>query len=287
MYLPEKTDGWEAAGLRGPGYFGQPSDSLQTLGQRIADDPRFPACVAKTVYAYLAQIPRDEVPYDIAAEYHDALVEHDYRPQALVRKFVLSDAYQAQASAALDPSIGLLALRPEQYSRTIAELTGFHWTISHEGVACSAGVSGCKAIVDLSLSDRAGFRAMAGGIDSAFVTEPVFTPMPVRTLIANALANEAAAYVVRRDLGGGLGQGDGPALLDLVGPDTRDEASVREQLTRLHLRLYAEQLEADAPAIDLSWGLFSAALADKGEAVDEAWIVTLSAMLQDPHLTFY
>ncbi|MEM7156801.1 MAG: DUF1549 domain-containing protein [Myxococcota bacterium] len=285
MFLPERADEWQDTGLRGPGYFGKPSESLEDLGQHIAADPRFADCVARTVYAYLAQMERDAVPSELVAEYRDVLIEAEYRPRALVRRFALSDEYQAENDEGTSARIGLLAARPEQYARTIADLTGFRWLIRHEGVSCSAGVSGCKAIADLSLVDRAGFRAMAGGIDSALVTEPVYSPMPVRSLVVNALANEAAAFVVSRDLG--QGPGEGQPLLDLVDASESSEAAIRAQLVPLHLRLYGETVGPGSEAVDLSWALFEAALREKSGAVQEAWIVTLSAMLQDPHLTFY
>ncbi|MBA2320226.1 MAG: hypothetical protein H0V89_03635, partial [Deltaproteobacteria bacterium] len=75
-------------------------------------------------------------------------------------------------------------------------------------------------------------------------------------------------------------------LLTLVEATTADEATVRAQLAAMHLRLFGEFAAADGPEVDLSWALFSSAVAG-GSTPDAAWKTVLTAFFQDPRMLFY
>jgi Protein of unknown function (DUF1549) len=284
-YDEDRLDAWDKKGLRPPSYFGKPSNDLGELGQNIAADPRFSLCMAKTIYAYLAQIDRTEVPLPVASHYQSVLVANDLRPKALFREFVLSDAYLQQATIDSSARVGMLNLRSDQYRRLIRDLTGFEWVTGQIHDECPyTNAEDCIEYTHLGETDRLGFRAMAGGVDGGFITQPTHDSMPVRTLVWSAWGNEAAAHVVKRDLGGNATP-DNP-LLDRVTADESNEGVIREQLVRLHLRLYGELVAAESDEVNQSYSLFEDAYVEYQDAAS-AWSVTLSAMLQDPNMTFY
>jgi hypothetical protein len=115
-------------------------------------------------------------------------------------------------------------------------------------------------------------------MDGYRVTHPTAGPSPTQVLTFAALGPVVAAHVVQTDLIDGEGR-----LLDRVGPETRDEPSVRAQLQRLHVRMLGQVVDVDSAEVDELWALFQLALDARGEP-SEAWGVVLTALFQDPNL---
>jgi hypothetical protein len=290
---------WHTWGLRPPNYYGEPAADLIDVAQHMADDSRFSQCMARTFYGYLTQTDRLQVPLGLSNELQAILVESDFSAKALVKAIVLSDSFRAQAlsytlladptAAALTvPAAGLQTIRPEQYSRTIEDLTGFRWFAVADLPGCqNARVTGegtrCWGTVDLGTTDFFGFRAMSGGINGYYITAPTHTMTPPKEMVMARYAAEAAAYVTTRDLDGSH---DPPLLLQFVGAETTDEASVREQLVLLHDRILAESVDDTDPAVDASFALWQGVL-DRSDSTETAWQVVIAALLRDPRMIFY
>ena len=152
------------------------------------------------------------------------------------------------------------------------ELTGFEWY----GIRTADDINGEFPLLG---SDAFGYRAMAGGIDGYSITQATHTFNPTRTLVLQALAAEAAGYVVDRDF-------DVPAgarLLTELDDTAKDEPTVRAQIALLHARVLGELVLADSPEVDQSFALWSAVAGVNRQK----WKILLTAMFQDHRLTFF
>lgn len=288
FYSVVDADGWQRFDLRGPGYFGEPADAVTDLGRLIAADPRFATCTARTFFGYLAEVERDDIPLDVVAPLQQTLVDSGWSAKQLARAVVLSDAFRT-VRAATGPdgpnafATGLLTVRPEQYGRTIEDLTGFRWLADQDGAGCDAGNNACWGTLDLQNSDLYGFRSLEGGVDSVTVNHPTHTATPTKVLAMRRLANEAAGWVVDADFGA---TPDHRWLLWGVEPDTVAPGAVRAELAWLHLRILAEYAEPDGPVVGATYGLWTEALGGSGSPA-HAWKVVIAALLQDARMIYY
>jgi hypothetical protein len=269
---------WKPRGLRSPGFYGTPVDDLADLGRQISEDPRFAQCVVRTVYGYMTQRDRNDVPLATVAKYQDVFEASDYNVRELAKAIVTSPEFLADGNDE-DGGIGLLNLRPEALSRTMASLTGFVWRAGYDDAGC-VGFD-CFGDVDLMNSDYYGFRALAGGVDGMYVTVPLWDTSPSRVMAIDVLASEAAAWVVTAD----LRQPDlsRRRLLTLLS-NPIDPDEIRAQLAALTFRFYGERVDADDPSLDAAYELLDTAY--HGDAT-RAWTLVVAAMLQDPALLFY
>ena len=280
IFQPSEEDAWIDYELRPPGYYGQPGSGLDQLGAHIADDPRFAQCAVRRFYAYFTQTPRDDVPTDLVRRLQDDFVASGYDAKALTRAIVLTDGFRV-AQVTGEPGhevVGLQTLRPEAHGDVVEQLTGFRWLRRAE----QRGGVKAWGVVDLTQSDRYGFRAMTGGIDSLYVLSPVHTAQPIKTIFMGRLGEEAAGWVVDHDF---QLPAEERRLLTLVEPTDVDEGLIRAQLQALHLAILSEALPIDDLEIDATWDLFSGALA-RGTP-ESAWKLTISVLLQDPRMVYY
>ena len=286
------------ATVRDPGYFGQAGEGMDALGDFIADDPRFSLCAAQRFYAYLHQIDRSEVPLETASALQTELVTTGLSAKALVRAIVLDDDFRIshwEEQPERDLT-GVKKARPVQLSMLFDDLTGFSWQTELDLTELVLEIEPELAVppgqeqppytarVDLLDDSFFGYGVLAGGIDSQFVTQPAHTYGATASLVLRNLARESAHAVVEADLANpDLGS---RRLLTLVTDADTDPTLIREQLTALHLRIFAHFVMPDGPEVDETYALFQAALDHSGE-VSRAWKVTLAAMLQDVEIAYY
>jgi len=247
---------------------------------RVADDPRFSLCTAQRFYGFFGAMSPDEVPLQTAAALQRTFVDSGYDAKALARAVVLSDTFLAAYST--DPEDdatlpGLLVVRPRQQARSIEDLTGFRWLsdTSVDDLPCS---DRCWGEIDRAIHNGHGFQSMSGGSDGYRITRAIDTVTPIKTLFSAALAEEAAAWVVRADFEHGEDR-----LLAGVDPDEEDEALIRATLDDLYLRV----LGAAASETDLDGlhRLYADAALRSGPL--EGWQVVVAALLQHPRILFY
>lgn len=265
---------------RPPAYFGNGGVGLADLGTLIAADPRFTLCAAKRFYAYFHQTEVDDVPLETASRLQQVLIDSGMNAKALARAIVLDDAFRishVDETYEGDDVVAVLKARPLQLAQLMRDLTGFEWTTDLYGAAPQLGMP------DLMEDSFLGYQVLAGGLDSVFVTHPSHTYSATTSLVLRALAREAAHHRVDRDFD--AASADRWLLTNIAEGDT-SEAAVREQLADLHARIHSERVEPDAPEVDETWALFSAALRHSGDD-RRAWKVTLTAMLQDVRIAFY
>ena len=281
-YKPAFTEAFSAAE---PGYFGQPSSDLVSLGRSLAGDPRFTRCAAKRFYSFLAQVPLQDVPDALSAKLERGFIDSGLNAKALAKAVVMSDAFRAAYSdddATAQTLVGLRKARPSQLAGTIEALTGYRWRTR---LPIELG-TGAGKVGDVDLMDDAffGFKVLAGGIDGNSVTRPSYTASATVALSLEALAARAADYVVAVDFA--RDKASERRLLTLVERGTDDEPTIRAQLALLELRMFGERLPPDDPAIDDALQLYQGARKLAGGNAARAWSLTLFAMLQDVRMLY-
>ncbi|HWO23745.1 MAG TPA: DUF1585 domain-containing protein [Kofleriaceae bacterium] len=273
---------WQVTNKRPPMYFGQQVSGLAGLGRAIADDPRFARCAAQRFASYLTEVPQRALPGAWIARLQKDFVAGGFSAKQLAKAIVLSDEFRVSHdpdAAAAEGLVGVQKLRPEQLSRVLRDLTGFVWT-TRSNIPLR-GIPYGQA--DLLASDFIGFRVLAGGIDSYFVTEPVHTVNATSSLVAHNAAAAAADFVVERDA---AAPASGRTLFVMASVDDTAEPAVRAELAHLHARIYGELVEPMSPEVDETYQLWQDALAKAG-AARRAWKVTLIGMLSDFRSLFY
>ena len=281
FYQPELENDWIDWDLRTPSYYGQPAADLADVGRLIADDPRFATCTARRFWSYLAQEPLEHVDDALATELADVLVRQGWDARELVRAIVLHPRFLAVEGPPEVEVVGTLHARPEQLSRTMADLTGFQWLARMDVNGCE---DDCWGVVDLATTDRIGFRAMAGGVDGLTVLHPTYSATPTRRLFLERFATEAAAHVVRDD--SALARGQRRLLTEVQGDGSDGPEAVRAQIAALLLRISAEPVPPDAPDVLAAEALYNGVRNTSGDSW-RAWTVVIAALLQDDRMEFY
>jgi len=293
-YFPELEDHWQLHEMPPPSYFGTPVSGLGDVAAQIAADPRFSLCTSRRFYSFLNQVPLDEVPFEHAAGLQRGFIDDEFSARSLVRSIVLSEDFLASPySGSAEGS--MLLVRPEQLSRMIEDLTGFRWDYnpdagrecldSHFDPEDDSVVFGCWGEAELTTSTAFGLGALAGGTDGYRRTAPSHSISPGRSLLVSRLAEEAAGYVVGKDLSGA--PPEHRRLLTEVEASTTEELPVRGQLALLHLRILGESVGVESAEVDESYALFEALLAESSGDTAVAWKGLIAAFLQDTRVLFY
>jgi hypothetical protein len=309
FYKPDNEDDWstDQAAMdtptevpygsdRPPSYFGQTGkdyDDLADLGEAIAADPRFASCAAKRFYAYFHEIDLDAVPIDTVAPLATAFVDEGYDAKQLAKSIVMSDEFAAayaDDAATADELVGMKRIRIEQLGRMIEDLTGFRWIVDSDDTSLGYNPATKEydlayefGEVDVTASDRIGFRTMWGGLDSFWILKPSYTTSPAASLVLRRYAAQAAAHVVEQDFA--QPQAD-RKLLGFVDADTTAEDPIRAQLARLHARIFVELVSPQSDEVERTWLLWKSVY-DRTASPTNAWTVTLAAMLQDVKVVHY
>jgi hypothetical protein len=282
FYDQSESDLWVDFDLRPPAFFGTAGETMTDLGQLVTADPRFSMCTARTFFGWLSEVGRDEVPLGLASDLQQVFVDSGYSAKQLAKAVVMSEPFRTLRAGPDDFVPGLQTVRPEQYSRTVEDLTGFRWLSNQDPGNCDDLPNSCWGTVELTTSDLFGFRSMSGGVDGVAVTHATHTATPTKVLAMARIADEAAGWVVRSDFS--LASAD-RRLLWAVEPATVDEPTVRAQLEWLHLRILGEFVAPDSAELDATYALWSAT--ESREGAETAWKVIVSAMLQDVRMVYY
>lgn len=286
MYRPNREQQWRTTTKRPPGFFGQAGQKVDDLGRMIAADPRFARCAAQRFAAYFSERDMEALPVAWISSLTDAFVASGLNAKALAKAVVLSDEFRVshvkagQSEEAAAGVVGLQKLRPEQLDRMIEDLTGYRWQTNATGKVGGVTIG----VSNLLQSDAVGFRSLAGGIDSMFVTLPSHTYNAVASLVLRRIAADAAGFVVAADFA--KPNRANRKLLTLVDATTRTPAEIRAQLAALHARIYGTLDAADSAEVELTYALFADTLA-AGNDVTRAWKTTIAAMLQDARVAYF
>ena len=281
-FSPGTANRWRTANKRPPMFFGTSTGDLAGLGTAITNDPRFASCTAKRFASYFTEVPQNAVSGAWVARLQNTLVESGWSAKALAKAIVLSDEFRISHDTdpdAAETTVGTLKVRPEQLHRMLRDLTGFAWSTT--SASRLRGLPYGPA--NLLESDFIGFRVLAGGIDSYFVTEYVHTMNATSSLVAKAAAAAAADFVVEADLAAPAAD---RKLFTKAGVNAAEPALIREQLAYLHARIYGELVAPDSPEVDETLALYDEAFAATNNRA-RAWKLTLIGMLSDFRSLFY
>ncbi len=282
IYTPATVNQWRNTNKRPPVYFGQETGTLAALGQSIADDPRFARCAATRFASYFSEVAQSEVSGAWIARLQSAFVDGGFNAKQLAKAVVLSDEFRISHDTdaiAAEQTVGVLKLRPGQLHRMLRDLTGFSWSVT--GVGTIRGMP--YGAANLLESDYVGFRVLAGGIDSYFVTESVHTMNATSSLVAKSAAAAAADFVVERDLAAVAAD---RTLFTEAAVGATDEASIRMQLAHLHTRIYGELVGPDSDEVTETFDLYTEAFTATSNRA-RAWKLTLVGMLTNFRSLFY
>jgi hypothetical protein len=281
-YSPSTANRWMTANKRPPMFFGANTGGMAGLGTAITSDPRFAKCTATRFASYFSEVPQSEVSGAWIARLQDTLVESGWNAKALAKAIVLSDEFRISHdtnATEADRTVGTLKLRPEQLQRMLRDLTGFNWATT-----ANNNLRGIPyGTANLLESDFIGFRVLAGGIDSYFVTEYVHTMNATSSLVAKAAAAAAADFVVDQD---SVAAPADRKLFTKADVTATDLQAIRTQLAHLHARIYGELVAPDSAEVDDTLALYEDAFAATSDRA-RAWKLTLIGMLSDFRSLFY
>ena len=282
-YTPAQINRWKTANKRPPMFFGEDTGGMGGLGEAIANDPRFAKCTAQRFASYMSEVSLEDVNGAWVARMQKALVDSNWSAKALAKAIVLSDEFRISHDTddtRAETTVGALKARPEQLHRMLRDLTGFNWSTTST-LRLRANLP--YGTANLLESDFIGFRVLAGGIDSYFVTDPVHTMNATSSLVAKIAASSAADFVVDHDLAAPIAQ---RTLFSAADVTATDPAQIRAQLALLHARIYGELVDADSPEVDETFALYSESF-DATSDRARAWKLTLVGMLSDFRSLFY
>jgi len=245
-----------------PEWFGVPVSGLAELGSTIAQDPRFPRCVAERMTKGLLRRDVELDDFETIEVLRQGFVDSGLQLKALMRAITDLPAYRAADVSGAEVST-LHLLGAPRLADIVEDLTGFRWR--HWGF-------------DLMTSDTTGFRVMAGGVDGAYVTDPQRTPGLTWLLVNQRLA-EAGAVSAIQD----FGSEDSAFFADLNISHSPGDVPFDRALEQMVLRLTGRSLE-QAHQESLI-GLWQAVR--QTSSSEEAWGAVFAALLQDPEVLSY
>lgn len=239
------------------------------LGQRIANDKRFPVAMVNHLFKALMgraplDFPRDSDPNNYVAWSSEAavlgtitqaFVDSNFNLKVAIRELVLSPFFRATNAAELTPDraaqldqvgTGHL-LTPEALNRKIAAVLGYSWN-RDDGRS-------------IFLQD---YNLLYGGIDSDAVTQRLTQPNGIIASIAWRVANRVSCLATSWEFNQ---TPDVRALLPLVTMETvpEDELAqaipanvdaIRQNIQYLYSRILGETVALDSAEVDLAYTLF-------------------------------
>ena len=276
LYRPENEELWRDYANQGPGYYGQPTSTLEDLGDAIAQDPRFVDCAVRTVWEGLSQRDLQDADWTEIQDHRSAFVSSGLLLRSLVRSVVLRPEYRAahvEDPARIDTIATVRVVSPAQLASVMEGLTGYRWTFD-----------GRDGLTDPSL----GLVTLAGGIDGDSVTTASRAPSVSLMLVHERLAQSAAWHVAENDLAVDR-EGDA-RLLGAVTRDDRPEGAgeqlFADQIRHLFLQVTGRPLPEDATEPAELIELWSQIYSVDASPV-AAWAGVVSVVLRDPAVLTY
>lgn len=271
----KRKEGW-FADMFAAGFEGEdlPADerwrSLQWLGERTANDPRFAVAMTQHVYYILTGrktlLPPKDLDDPLYPARTRAFAEQRRKTEEIAARFaaegfnlknvfrdwIMSDFYRADGLQAVvdDPcrlaeleDVGLVRLlSPEQVERKINAVFGQPWG---------------------QLTDQV--ETLYGGIDSKEVTERAADPSGAMGAIQRTLSNDVACRNVARDFALPSAERKlfpGIERDTLPGASAESDAALRRAIVHLHERILGRYDAADSAEIERTFGLFAGIIQD-------------------------
>lgn len=282
MWFPGIFETYLQIDMREPAFFGRPGETLQDLGQFIAEDPRFSLCAAKRFYSWLNHVDLEAVPDESAADLQETFIDSGLSAKALAKAIVLSDEFRLSHDTDEEKAeelVGLRRARPDELATMFQDLTGFVWATDLTTIT-----NGDIGVVELPRDSILGYRVIGGGMDSQYVTQSGFTDNATTSLFLRGFAEEAAANVVEKD----FAESDRAVrhLFTEIDETVTDETALRGQIARLYGRILGELVDPSSEEVTEAFALWQAAFESTGDA-KRAHKTLLVAMMQDLRVAYY
>jgi hypothetical protein len=292
---------WRTANKRPPAVYGKPGTDLRDMGRLLVENDKFAQCQTQRAFQLLfLRKPKTSRELTLAADIASHWKSEDgYNFRALVRRWMLSDAYMQRPDDS-DPD-WVRRTTPERLETALQDLTGFVWTRPPQDDQDDADPNSDPprtAPVPLLTTEEDAFKIIMGGINGVSVTgRSTSLNAPVVT-VQRKVASLAADFVLTNDLL--LPDGQRKLLNGVTGAENpaTDEAAIRAALAAIARRLYAERYTTDSPEISNWFQLYRNLYRDTTQAGtggnqvpgtqgERAWRGTLVAMLRSPRILIY
>ena len=300
-FFSGNAERWRTANKRPPAVYGMPGTDLRDLGRLMTENDKFAQCQTQRAFQLLfLRKPKTSHELALAADFATKWKAEDgYNFRALVRRWMLSDAYTERPENS-DPD-WVRRTTPERLESELQDLTGFLWTRDPEDDEDDADPNSDPprtALVPLLTTEEDAFKIILGGINGVSVTgRSTSLNAPVVT-VQRKVAALAADWVVTNDLM--VPDAQRKLLAGVTGSEdpATDEAAIRAALAAIGRRLYGERYATDAPEIDNWFMLYRNLYRDttqagtgsnqvSGTQGERAWRGTLVAMLRSPRILIY
>lgn len=249
--------------------------SLNWLGQRIVQDPRFPRAMVHIMWQAVLGAEPSLYPRELGSAdgvnrlnawkaedetlrtLDRVFVESDYNLKHVARALVLSPYFRAKGAAAgvsggrttelSGVGTGRL-LTPEMLNRKIAAVVGVPWSREYDGVGFL----------------EADFRILYGGIDSLNAAQRLTDPNGIMTAVGWRMANEMSCKVTAYEFWRPQAERvlfPHVTMAHVPDAETGDPIpgsidAIRKNIQHLHSRILGETLALDHPEIDRTYQLF-------------------------------
>jgi len=267
-YHPERELFWEDTTGTAPGYFGEPTLTLDDLGEQVAADSRFVECAVSTAFELMLQRRHGIDDLDTLTALRETLLAEELRMRPVFAELIGGRHYRSADEATGGTPWKIT--RPDVLASQLEDLTGYRFTYNGR---------------DMLDNDTVGLRSLAGGMDGTYVTVPAAEINTMSWLVVERMAQAAASYAVTSD----IADPEAARLFTEVDftehPDSDPEPMIA-QLQLLHLRLTGTEHAADSEVIAADLTLWSELYAID-EDPEAAWAGVLSVRLRDPEVLFY
>ena len=300
-FFSGNAERWRTANKRPPAVYGVPGTDLRDLGRLLVENDKFAQCQTQRAFQLLfLRKPKTSHELTLVGELAAKWKAEDgYNFRALVRRWMLSDAYTQRPENG-DPD-WVRRTSPERLESALQDLTGFIWTRDpddDQDDADPASDPPRTAPVPLLTTEEDAFKIILGGINGVSVTgRSTSLNAPVVT-VQRKLAGLAADWVVTNDLM--TADGQRKLLNGVTGAEDPavDEAKIRSAISAIARRLYGERWATDSAQVGNWFQLYRNLYRDDtqagtgsnqvpGTAGERAWRGTLVAMLRSPRILIY
>lgn len=175
-YHFERERDWSIFTGIAPGYFGAPTQGLEDLGSKIAEDPQYYSCLVERTMEQLYHRPLVLSDIETKQEHLAVFSENDWKIRPLVLSIISDQNYRNIAPKA-QKQISIF-----RYASQLQKLTGYHFSTEE------------LHVLD---ADLYGLRSMAGGVGSDHHHEAFLSTSPTFVLVIERLAQAGAAHLVQ------------------------------------------------------------------------------------------
>lgn len=175
-YHFERERDWSIFTGVAPGYFGTPTQSLDDLGQLIADDPQYYSCLVERTMEQFYHRPLTLADIETKQEHLSSFLENGQEIRPLLLE-IFSDPTYRNIDSENQKQISIL-----RYASQLQALTGYRFSTED---------------LDVLDADLYGLRSIAGGVGSDHHQPHFLATSPTFILVIERLAQAGTAHLLQ------------------------------------------------------------------------------------------